>query len=156
MPSAIFLLMIDAEMSGMLSTVPVTSRRAYNRRSAGAISAVWPINAPPTAATAARNSSSESAVRKPGIDSSLSSVPPVWPRPRPDIIGTAAPHATASGARISDVLSPTPPVLCLSTGMPNWPSNSMRTPDRTIASVSCAVSSADMPRSTMAINRAAA
>ena len=35
-----------------------------------------------------RNSSSDSAVRKPGIDSSLSSVPPVWPRPRPDIIGT--------------------------------------------------------------------
>ena len=28
MPSAIFLLMIDAEISGMLSTVPVTSRSA--------------------------------------------------------------------------------------------------------------------------------
>ncbi len=28
MPSAIFLLMIDAQMSGMLSTVPVTSRSA--------------------------------------------------------------------------------------------------------------------------------
>ena len=28
MPSAIFLLMIDALMSGMLSTVPVTSRSA--------------------------------------------------------------------------------------------------------------------------------
>ena len=27
-PSAIFLLMIDAEISGMLSTVPVTSRSA--------------------------------------------------------------------------------------------------------------------------------
>ena len=27
-PSAIFLLMIDAQMSGMLSTVPVTSRSA--------------------------------------------------------------------------------------------------------------------------------
>ena len=53
--------------------------------------------------------------RKPGIDSSLSSVPPVCPRPRPDIIGTGTPHAATSGARISDVLSPTPPVLCLST-----------------------------------------
>ena len=39
----------------------------------------------------------------------------MWPRPRPDIIGTITPHAAASGARISDVLSPTPPVLCLST-----------------------------------------
>ena len=38
--------------------------------------------------------------RKPGIASSLSSVPPVWPRPRPDIIGTITPHAAASGARI--------------------------------------------------------
>ena len=28
---------------------------------------------------------------EPGMDSSLSSVPPVWPRPRPDIIGTATP-----------------------------------------------------------------
>ena len=35
-----------------------------------------------------RNSSTESRVTKPGIDSSLSSVPPLWPRPRPDIIGT--------------------------------------------------------------------
>ena len=56
--------------------------------------------------------------RKPGIASSLSSVPPVCPRPRPDIIGTGTPHAAASGARISDVLSPTPPVLCLSTFTP--------------------------------------
>ena len=38
MPSAIFLLMIDAEISGMLSTVPVTSRSAYSFLSAGAIS----------------------------------------------------------------------------------------------------------------------
>ena len=35
--------------------------------------------------------------RKPGIDSSLSSVPPVWPRPRPDIIGNGTPHAATSG-----------------------------------------------------------
>ena len=39
MPSATFLLMIDALISGMLSTVPVTSRRAYNFLSAGAICA---------------------------------------------------------------------------------------------------------------------
>ena len=47
MPSAIFLLRIDAQMSGMLSTVPVTSRSAYSRRSAGAISSVWPISTQP-------------------------------------------------------------------------------------------------------------
>ena len=34
---------------------------------------------------------------------------------------TMAPHAAASGARMSDVLSPTPPVLCLSTGFPSIP-----------------------------------
>src|SRR3989449_6079107 len=47
--------------------------------------------------------------------SSLSRVPPVWPSPRPDIIGTATPHAATSGASTSDTLSPTPPVECLST-----------------------------------------
>ncbi len=46
-PSAIFLLRIDAQMSGMLSTVPVTSRSAYSFRSAGAISSVWPISTHP-------------------------------------------------------------------------------------------------------------
>ena len=54
----------------------------------------------------------------PGIASSLSSVPPVWPRPRPDIFGTTTPQAAASGARTIDTLSPTPPVLCLPTLMP--------------------------------------
>ena len=108
-PSAIFLLMIEALMSGMLSTVPVTSRSAYSFLSAGAISAVWPIIAQPVARSAAFISVSDRRTRKPGIASSLSSVPPVWPRPRPDIIGTTTPHAAASGARTSEVLSPTPP-----------------------------------------------
>jgi len=36
LPSASFLLMIEAEMSGMLGTVAVTSRNAYNFLSAGA------------------------------------------------------------------------------------------------------------------------
>ena len=77
------------------------------------------------------------------MDSSLSSVPPVCPSPRPDIIGTSAPQAAASGASISDVLSPTPPVLCLSTGDAGDVRDSRtRTPERTIASVSAAVSSA--------------
>ena len=47
MPSAIFLLMMDEAMSGMLSTVPVTSRSAYSFLSAGAISGVCPTNTQP-------------------------------------------------------------------------------------------------------------
>ncbi len=46
-----------------------------------------------------RSRSATSSVRKPGIASSLSSVPPVWPRPRPLTIGTGTPHAATSGAR---------------------------------------------------------
>ncbi len=88
------------------------------------------------------------------MDSSLSSVPPVWPSPRPDIIGTGIPHAAASGASTSEVLSPTPPVLCLSTLTPGTSFRSTRTPERTIASVSQAVSSFDMPRSRMAMSSA--
>ena len=116
MPSAIFLLMIEAVMSGTLSTVAVTSRSAYSRPSAGAMAAVCPTSAQPTVASARLMAASSRVTRKPGIDSSLSRVPPVWPSARPDIIGTGAPHAAASGARTSEVLSPTPPVLCLSTG----------------------------------------
>ena len=154
MPSAIFLLMMDAVMSGMLSTVPVTSRRAYSFLSAGAISFVWPIIAQPTFASAAFISGSVRLTLNPGIASSLSSVPPVWPSPRPDIIGTGTPHAAASGARMSDVLSPTPPVLCLSTLMPGMSLRSTRTPEWTIASVNDAVSAAVMPRSRIAISSA--
>ncbi len=62
---------------------------------------------------------------KPGMVSSLSKVPPVWPRLRPLIMGTqmpgipagvgwARPAAARMGAMRSEVLSPTPPVECLS------------------------------------------
>ncbi len=86
--------------------------------------------------------------------SSLSSVPPVWPSPRPDIIGTSTPQAAASGASTSEVLSPTPPVLCLSTGTPPNSARSTRWPDCTIASVSADASSSVMPRRTIAISMA--
>ena len=56
-----------------------------------------------------------SRVWKPGMESSLSSVPPVMPRPRPEIIGTRKPRQASSGARGRDTLSPMPPVECLST-----------------------------------------
>jgi hypothetical protein len=51
----------------------------------------------------------------PGMDSSLSSVPPVNSSPRPESIGIFKPHAARAGVNGSEVLSPTPPVLCLST-----------------------------------------
>ena len=50
----------------------------------------------------------------PGILSSLSTVPPVSPSPLPLILGTATPEAATIGATINVILSPTPPVECLS------------------------------------------
>ena len=47
--------------------------------------------------------------------SNLSAVPPVSPNPLPLILGTHTPAAAAIGATIKVILSPTPPVECLST-----------------------------------------
>src|SRR3954452_18598182 len=80
------------------------------------------------------------------MDSSLSRVPPVWPSPRPDSWGTAAPHAATSGASGSVILSPTPPVECLSTVGRATEERSSRTPEAIIASVHRAISAADIPR----------
>ena len=60
------------------------------------------------------NSWIERSVLKPGIVSSLSIVPPVCPRLLPAIIGIVIPSDAISGPRISETLSPTPPVECLS------------------------------------------
>ena len=51
----------------------------------------------------------------PGMLSSLSSVPPVMPSPRPQIIGTQTSSQASNGASTSETLSPMPPVECLST-----------------------------------------
>ena len=108
----------------------------------------------PTSRSIAVYSSSDSDTRNPGMLSSLSSVPPVWPRPRPDIFGTTTPHAAARGASAIDTLSPTPPVLCLPTLIPAMASRLTRSPDRTIASVSHVVSTALMPFRTIAMSSA--
>jgi hypothetical protein len=158
MPSVIFLDRMDDAMSGLLSTVAVASRNAYILRSAGATSAVWRIKTQPVWASALRIAARLRSVRNPGIEASLSSVPPVCPRPRPDIIGTIAPHAAARGARMSDVLSPTPPVECLSTAtvpleaVRSDQSNAM--PDSTMACVRSVASSMFMPLRKMAIRSA--
>jgi hypothetical protein len=83
---------------------------------------------------------------KPGIDSSLSSVPPVWPSPRPDTIGTAAPQAATAGASGSEILSPTPPVECLSTFGFEMDDRSMMSPDFSMASAQTASSPPSRPR----------
>ena len=97
---------------------------------------------------------SERLVRNPGMDSSLSSVPPVWPSPRPDIIGTATPQLATIGASSSETLSPTPPVECLSTTGMASPSNRSRSPESIIASVSAASSAGSSPRKYTAMSSA--
>ncbi len=150
-PAATFFDMMLAAISGMLETVAVASRSAYRRPSAGASSGVWPDTATPTCSTCRRMPASDSDTRMPGIASSLSSVPPVCPSPRPLILATSTPQAASSGASTSVVESPTPPVECLSaTGH----GHDTRCPDATIASSNPRVSSSLMPRSTTAIRNA--
>src|SRR5437588_626137 len=55
--------------------------------------------AQPTSASTRRNSASDKLTLNPGMASSLSSVPPVWPRPRPLIIGTRRPESQQSKPR---------------------------------------------------------
>ncbi len=86
--------------------------------------------------------------------SSLSSVPPVWPSPRPLIFMNAAPAAAISGTSTIDVLSPTPPVLCLSTVGRSIPSHESSRPLATMARVMASVSASLIPRSRTAISHA--
>ena len=155
MPSAIFLLMIELAMSGIASTVPVTSRNAYSFLSAGASPAPAAQMTAPTSSSWANIASLSIVARQPGIDSSLSSVPPVCPSPRPDSCGTAAPHAATVGASGKVILSPTPPVECLSVVGRSSADQSMRSPVRIIASVQAATSRRVMPFSRTAIANAA-
>src|ERR1035438_9567132 len=88
------------------------------------------------------------------MDSSLSSVPTAWPRARPLIMGTASPHAAAIGATMRLVLSPTPPVECLSTAvLPERPTEKI-SPESRMAKVSAWVSSCESPRIQAAMSQA--
>jgi len=139
------LLMMLAVINGIDATVAVTSRNAYSFLSAGAIFAVAPVITQPTRSVISWISRTDRSVRNPGIDSSLSSVPPVGPRPRPEIIGTRKPQQASSGAKISETVSPLPPVECLSTtGFPVG--HDSLVPLRNMASVKAAVSSGCIPR----------
>ena len=96
-----------------------------------------------------------SSARKPGMDSNLSMVPPLYPKPRPDILPTSKPQAATIGPIVRVVLSPTPPVECLSTiNVPN-DERSSTSPECAMASVKWLISSWLMPFSWTAIAHAA-
>ena len=105
----------------------------------------------PTSSSWAIISSLSSDARQPGIDSSLSSVPPVCPRPRPESCGTATPQAATSGASGRVILSPTPPVECLSAVGRERPEKSIRSPEAIIAAVHRSISRRVIPLRRMAI-----
>ncbi len=79
----------------------------------------------------------------------------MWPRPRPESWGTAAPQAATSGARTIETLSPTPPVECLSTVGRDSPERSSRSPEAIISAVQVASSRAESPWKRIAISSAA-
>ncbi|GAA1550080.1 hypothetical protein GCM10009788_59470 [Nocardioides humi] len=144
--------MIDEAINGIASTVPVTSRRAYNFLSAGASPSPAAQTTAPTDSNCANISSFDNNARHPEIDSSLSNVPPVWPRPRPDNCGTATPHAATNGANGNVILSPTPPVECLSAVGRDNAEKSIRTPEAIIAPVQSPISRRSIPFNKIAIN----
>ena len=108
----------------------------------------------PMRLTLSKKVSSEMPVTKPLKLSSLSMVPPVWPRPRPDILAIFTPQAATIGQRMRLVLSPTPPVECLSALTPRIGLRSRVSPEFIIASVRSRVSRSSMPRKRMAMHRA--
>ena len=150
-PAASFLLIIEDAISDILSTVAVTSRSAYSFLSAGASSFVCPMIAIPISFTFFSNSCTVISVEKPGKLSSLSMVPPVCPSPLPLIFAIFTPQAETMGVSAREVLSPTPPVLCLSTFTPEIPERSSISPLFAIAMVRKSVSSSFIPTKYMAI-----
>jgi len=85
----------------------------------------------------------------------LSTVPPVWPRPRPLNMAQGMPQEATMGPRIRVVLSPTPPVECLSTFTPGTEARFTLSPESRMPRVRARVSSTSMPRQQMAMRRAA-
>ena len=150
-PDASFFDMIDDAIKGIEFTVPVTSLSAYNFLSAGTKSPVCPIIAIPISSTCFLNCSSVKKQLNPSIDSNLSKVPPVCPSPLPDILATLSPQAATIGPSAIEVLSPTPPVECLSAFIPLIEDKSIISPLFIIAFAKYAVSPSVIPLSTIAI-----
>ena len=143
-----------AAISGIDGTVAVASRSAYSLPSAGTSRGDWAATAHPTSRTWRVIASGSRSVRSPGIDSSLSSVPPVCPSPRPESLATARPRAAASGAKTRVTPSATPPVECLSTVGRSRPTKRTVSPEAMSARVRASVSAPSMPRSKHAIRKA--
>ena len=154
--AAIFFDMIELAISGRELTVPVTSRSAYSLPSAGASSCVCPAMTTPTSRSWRLNCSMVRCTLKPGIDSSLSRVPPEKESPRPDILPTGTPRLATIGPTTSVVLSPTPPDECLSTMKGATSCRSSVSPENAMASVRCVVSPGVIPRKKTAMQNAAA
>ena len=119
----------------MLSTHEIESLNAYIFLSAGAKFRVCDIILIPIFCTFFINSSSVISVLYPGIDSILSTVPPVKPNPLPDIFATLTPNELINGNKIIETLSPTPPVECLSTMIPSILDKSSISPECAISIV---------------------
>ena len=75
----------------------------------------------------------------------MSAVPPVKPSPLPDIFATGIPSDAIIGIRIIVILSPTPPLECLSTMQSDISLKSNVSPELAIASVRFLVSSSVIP-----------
>ena len=135
--------MLEA-IKGILSTQFMLSLNAYIFLSAGAKFAVWVIKLIPISLTFCINSFSSKTTLYPGIDSNLSAVPPVYPSPLPDIFATGILNDAIIGANIKVTLSPIPPVLCLSTTIPNSDKFKM-SPEFAIANVKSVISSSSIP-----------
>src|SRR5450759_4076463 len=125
-------------------------------RSAGTMRSLWLTTATPMRSSCRTNSPCGSCTRKPGIDSSLSTVPPVCPSPRPDILPKTAPLVAACGASTSVTLSPTPPLECLSSTGRRTTRRSSVLPLSTMARASSTVSASLKPWSTIAMSSALA
>ncbi len=144
-PEAIFLLIIELAISGMLSTVEVTSLSAYIFLSAGVRFDDCPTIDILYVFTFFINSSGLISTLKPLIDSSLSIVPPVCPRPLPLILATGTPIEATSGITMRLILSPTPPVECLSTFIPFISERSTLSPESTNERVKSVISELLIP-----------
>ena len=75
----------------------------------------------------------------------------MWPSPRPDSWGTATPQAATRGASGRVILSPTPPVECLSAVGRDRLEKSSRSPESIIAWVQRRSSPGVRPRKTIAM-----
>lgn len=148
-PSAIFLLMIDDAMSGIASIVPDVAQRVQLLRSAGEARTRLADDRADVLEPAA---SPVRQRRAPARDRLGLVERAARGRGRaPTACGTATSNTATSGASGSVILSPTPPVECLSGQGRDSDEKSSRSPLAIIAAVQRAISARSMPLSRIAI-----